>query len=314
MPAELDVRLSEGDHVVQFYERAEDHLPVVVRHLAGALIDGDAVVVVARPERSMALEAALAASGVDVLAARADGRFRIVDAQATLSEFMVGSMPDPVRFEVVVGGLVLNMLSAGRVRVYGEMVGLLWDAGNVSAAIELEDLWCGLTRRLPFSLFCGYDCSAPVGTAGLDAFAEVCDRHSAVIAAAPAMNDAEITRRFPRSPHAPRAARRFLAETLHGWDQARLVDDGALVVGELATNAVLHAQSDFSVGVSRHSGGVRLVVGDTSPAPPRVREVDVGTIGGRGLRLVAGLAAAWGHYRVAGGKVVWVDLGASPLD
>jgi hypothetical protein len=42
---------------------------------------------------------------------------------------------------------------AGRpVRVFGEMVSLLWDAGLIDAAIEVEAMWNELGARYPFSL------------------------------------------------------------------------------------------------------------------------------------------------------------------
>jgi len=42
------------------------------------------------------------------------------------------------------------------VRAYGEMVALLWDAGDVLGAIELEKLWNELARDLNFSLWCAH--------------------------------------------------------------------------------------------------------------------------------------------------------------
>ena len=34
--------------------------------------------------------------------------------------------------------------------VYGEMVAVLWAAGDVMAAAELEELWNDLAREIPF--------------------------------------------------------------------------------------------------------------------------------------------------------------------
>jgi hypothetical protein len=42
------------------------------------------------------------------------------------------------------------------VRVFGEMVSLLWDAGLIDAAVELEVLWNELGVQYPFSLLCAY--------------------------------------------------------------------------------------------------------------------------------------------------------------
>jgi anti-sigma regulatory factor (Ser/Thr protein kinase) len=48
----------------------------------------------------------------------------------------------------------------------------------------------------------------------------------------------------------------------------RRADEMMLAVSKIATNAVLHAGSNVSVGLARHKDVVCLVVGDTSTDPP----------------------------------------------
>jgi hypothetical protein len=42
------------------------------------------------------------------------------------------------------------------VRVFGEMVALLWADGDRNGALVLEELWNDLTRRMSFPLLCAY--------------------------------------------------------------------------------------------------------------------------------------------------------------
>ncbi|MEA2723961.1 MAG: hypothetical protein QOH59_1732, partial [Gemmatimonadales bacterium] len=42
------------------------------------------------------------------------------------------------------------------VRAYGEMVGLLWTAGERAAAVRLEEYWNSLLHRSNICLFCAY--------------------------------------------------------------------------------------------------------------------------------------------------------------
>jgi len=107
---------------------------------------------------------------------------------------------------------------------------------------------------------------------------------------------------------APRLARQFVSETFEEWARDDLVQEGILVVTELATNAVVHARSDFTVSLSRHGDSVRLSVGDSVTHPPAAREVDSMVPGGKGLYLVEALSQSWGHDQIDGGKVVWADL------
>ena len=66
----------------------------------------------------------------------------VVDAAETIQTFMVARIPDPVLFDATIGAIVERAARGGRaVRVFGEMVALLWADGNVTGALALETLW-----------------------------------------------------------------------------------------------------------------------------------------------------------------------------
>ena len=114
--------------------------------------------------------------------------------------------------------------------------------------------------------------------------------------------------RFSADLLAPRQARRFVVGVLERWGVAHLVDDAALVVSELATNAIMHAASDFTVGIEAEADAVLISVTDYQPALPVACEPPTMSESGRGLALVASLSRGWGTEPVAGGKVVWAEL------
>jgi Histidine kinase-like ATPase domain len=206
-------------------------------------------------------------------------------------------------FDRVVGQLLRQMSGAGLpVRAYGEMVALLWDNGDVLAAIELEKLWNALARELHFSLWCAYHTQSVAGEERADALHEVCQLHSAVV------DDA--TARFRAGPDAPLAARRFVACLLACRPFAGRVsgDDVQLVVSELATNAVIHAGTPFSVSVSSDGSVMRIAVSDWSAIRPVMRDGSLATLSGRGLRPVAAVSSAWGVDPGPDGKTVWAEL------
>ncbi len=310
MAIETDARFAAGDHVVHFFDTDESLAHLVAGYLSAAVLDGDSAVIVATPGHRELFQAALATAGVDLDAAVRDGRLLMRDAADSLSRFSAGGSLDADEFDRVVGGLIREAGAWGRpVRAYGEMVALLWATGDVTGAMELEALWNQLGQTVPFSLFCAYPQSLFVDSRGAEAFAEVCHLHSGVVGGAPAAPGAEVTRRFARTPQAPGLARRFVCQTLHRWDRDDLRDDAALVVAELATNAIVHAGSDVAVGLVRLGGGVRVIVGDTSEIAPIVRATDATAFNGRGVCMVGAIARRWGHDAVDGGKLVWVDLG-----
>ena len=169
------------EHLVEFYD-TEAFLVETVRDFVGpALHDGDTAVIVATAAHRSAFEAALGAMGVDVSAAVASERYLAFDAGDLLARFMVGGTPDAQRFRDTIGGVLEQAAVGGRgVRIYGEMVALLWDAGDVSSAIALEDLWNELATVHPFALLCAYPMRAFEDEASA-VFARICDQHSTVI-------------------------------------------------------------------------------------------------------------------------------------
>jgi MEDS: MEthanogen/methylotroph, DcmR Sensory domain len=311
------VGVEPGRHVVQFYGGEDELVDHVGRYLGEALEAGDTVLVVATSAHQLAFEAWLAAAGTDVAAARASGAFLAVDAAGTMHRFLLGDQPDPDGFESVIGGLMLQAAAASRpVRVYGEMVALLWDAGHVNAAIELEELWNRLGEQMPFSLFCAYPAQSVSAEGHAAALNELCRLHSAVTGrpptapASPPVPDqvADMARSFAKAPDAPRAARHFVVDTLSSLRDRALADNAAIVTAELTTNAVVHARSDFSVTISCSAAAVRISVRDAGPLPLPGSDSPLVASPGRGLGLVAAVAMQWAAEPVPGGKRVWAEL------
>jgi anti-sigma regulatory factor (Ser/Thr protein kinase) len=97
---------------------------------------------------------------------------------------------------------------------------------------------------------------------------------------------------------------------LAAWGLDDLTDDGALIVSELVSNAVLHARrGSIQVIVERpETACVRIGVVDFSKAPPVRKVPGPEDEGGRGLALVAMLAEHWGADPLPWGKRVWAEL------
>lgn len=305
MSVETDIRTDPRDHVVQFYESDHELIETVAAYVVEAVSSGEVAIVVATPDHTLAFTAALEAAGVDAGRAIEDGSLVTLDAAETLDRFLVDGKPDPERFDAVIGGLVRRTAADGRrVRAYGEMVALLWDAGHVTAAIELEELWNGLRRDLPFSLLCGYRASSVAGDDHAEARHQVCHLHSQIVGPA----RGEEARAFPAEARSARLARRFVAEVLLRWGHADIIDQAVAIVGELAANAVFHARSDFVVAIVADQGVVRLSVRDGSPERPAARTAPASSTSGRGIALVAAMAARWGAEPEGKGKVVWAEL------
>jgi hypothetical protein len=319
-----DIALESGDHVVQFYEQEGDLFEVVGQHLARAVRADETSIVIASETHRLAFETELELAGIDVVQARRSGRLVTFDAASTVSQFMVEGQIDREVVRCVLGEILDEAFEVGRqVHVYGEMVALLWDAGDVLAAIELESLWSDLVESQQFSLLCGYPSAWFAGSEHAEALRQICHLHSAVMhsvhhldVAHPPSGLLERTAEFSAEPSALGAARRFVRDALGQWGliDEDLIDEASFVVSELATNAVVHAGSAFSVGIRvlpaqnlvrfsvRDASPTMSIVGDASPVPPV----------GWGLSLVADLASRCGVETNSDSKVVWAEFALAP--
>jgi anti-sigma regulatory factor (Ser/Thr protein kinase) len=309
-----DIASRASEHLVQLYDREADLVVSVGAFLLQGLQAGEVAVVIATGAHRGAFEDYLVAAGFDVAGAVGSGSLVLLDAAATLSRFVATGSVVPEQFRSVIGG-VLRQGTGRRIRAYGEMVALLWDEGCVPAAIDLEGLWNDMLREFPVSLLCAYPSQSFSGLDDADAMREVCDLHSAVVSShghgdgrSPS-GLREVVRRFSGELDSPQAARRFVVSELQSRRRDdRLVYEAALVVTELAANAVLHAGSAFVVTLSVGLGAVRISVHDSSSVLPTPRRKELMGLSGRGLRLVDVLADRWGVDVAIGGKVVWVEL------
>jgi signal transduction histidine kinase len=176
--------LRESEHFVQFYEADEFLLDSLSGYVGIGLAEGDACVVVTTAPHREGLDERLRDFGLDVAEARAAGQYVSLDAAETLSKFMVGGSPSPELFNEVVGGLVGRAAAGGRrVRIFGEMVALLWAEGNADAMLRLEGLWNELQKTRPFLLFCGYPLGEFADEAHAGPLGHVCAEHSHAIPA-----------------------------------------------------------------------------------------------------------------------------------
>lgn len=175
-------------HVVQFYNEEGPLLDVLSQFVGYALADNAAAVVIAVNAHRVGIAERLAAFGLDVPNALREGRYVPLDAAETLGQFMVDGLPDAARFAELVGGIIPQASAAAhgapqRTTIVGEMVALLWAAGNIEAALRLEQLWNDLARTHAFSLCCAYPMSSFNREEHREPFLKICAEHTRVIPA-----------------------------------------------------------------------------------------------------------------------------------
>lgn len=147
------------DHIVQLYQDQEFLNRAVCRFAAGAIENGEGIILVPTAEHWEAFRPRLEAEGVDVKAAQTRGQLTVVDADELLPRFMRDSMPDAPVFLGLAADVIADARNDTRypkVRWWGEMVNVLWEQGNVEASMALEDQFDRLAKHHEIAIFCSF--------------------------------------------------------------------------------------------------------------------------------------------------------------
>jgi serine phosphatase RsbU (regulator of sigma subunit) len=114
------------------------------------------------------------------------------------------------------------------------------------------------------------------------------------------------TLHLPSDPATVSGARRFAADTLEAWSLDELSFTTELMVSELVTNAIRYGRPPVHLRLLLEST-LTCEVFDASSTAPHMRRARTFDEGGRGLLLVAQLAARWGTRHSREGKVIWAE-------
>jgi hypothetical protein len=147
------------DHIVQLYQDQQFLNRAVCRFAAGAIANGEGVILVPTAAHWEAFRPRLEAEGVDVKAAQGRGQLSVVDADELLPRFMKDAMPDAPVFLGLAADVIDNARGEARypkVRWWGEMVNVLWEQGNVAASMSLEDQFDRLAKQHEIAIFCSF--------------------------------------------------------------------------------------------------------------------------------------------------------------
>ncbi|MGI3200653.1 PAS domain S-box protein [Streptomyces sp. GLT-R25] len=119
---------------------------------------------------------------------------------------------------------------------------------------------------------------------------------------------AAVTTDLPAVPDSVPEGRAFLTKALTSWDCTTTADDARLLLSEILTNAVQHAQGPLGLHLCRTATELTVEVSDHSPHLPQPRLAAEDDESGRGLILVRALADTWGVRPTDEGKTTWFTL------
>ena len=146
-------RAGAAEHVVSFYRDPACIVDQVTAFIREGLAEGEQVIAVATRAHWEAVAARLEQTGVDHARAGAAGELKVVEAEDILEQITVDGDVSVDRFRETLAPL----LRPGRTaRIYGELVSLLAERGDLEAAIALEAVGREFTEALGVRILCGY--------------------------------------------------------------------------------------------------------------------------------------------------------------
>jgi hypothetical protein len=173
--------ISPSDHVVQVYNNDHTFLNLLEGFVTSGFAANDCVIVIATDEHQHALEERLRFKGHNVFELKLQDQYIQLNARETLGEFMINNWPDEILFRHMINRFVARARTRNRnVRLFGEMVALLWGQGNIAATVQLENLWNKICQDEGLSLFCAYPRSR-LNQRALESILHLCGSQSKMI-------------------------------------------------------------------------------------------------------------------------------------
>ena len=143
----------------RLYESDRSLARIVAEFLHEGFKDRCPGIVIATADQRAAIKRALQDRSLDVDALENSRALLLLDAKEMLSAFIVNRKPDAQKFREQMHR-VIERATDGRtdctVRIFAQMLDLLWQENERDAAIGLEVLWNQLAEREDVSLIYGY--------------------------------------------------------------------------------------------------------------------------------------------------------------
>jgi len=170
-------------HLVHFADSLHSLVSTVEIFSAAGLRLGEAVLFAAIPAHAEAFRSHMRAKDIPLDEAEKEGRMVFLDAEELLAGFYGPQGLTYEAFRAVVTKVLDETQTRGfpRVRIYGEIVHLLWSRGEPEIAVKLEEFWNRLSRERKFLLFCGYIINDLPTDNHSSSFLEVCGSHQKMI-------------------------------------------------------------------------------------------------------------------------------------
>jgi hypothetical protein len=145
-------------HIVFPYTNEAQFIEAVCLFTSAGLRKGDSALLVMEQDHCEPIRQQLQESGFDLADLESTGQLICKAAEELMATFIFDGIIDEYVFKSRIAGLIQTAKDAsatGQVRVFGEMVNLLWTE-NPKATHRLEELWNDVIKLHSVPLLCAY--------------------------------------------------------------------------------------------------------------------------------------------------------------
>jgi hypothetical protein len=166
-------------HGVEIYTRDEDLVDSVVSFFAAGIAAETPGAVIATSDHAAAITWGLGERGLD------SSRLFFLDAHQALDSIYEDGAISLSAFDRVVGGFLdlARRNGTGPIRVFGELVDLVWRRGDMASALLLERLTEEVVASQPIAVLCGYRLDVFDAELQREALPAICNCHTHVLPA-----------------------------------------------------------------------------------------------------------------------------------
>jgi MEDS: MEthanogen/methylotroph, DcmR Sensory domain len=183
---ELLANPGPNGHIVQLYQDADFYGEAISHFAAEGLVRGESIIIVATTSNWANISGRLVSKGFNPEELLRRGQLILLDAEETLPKFLVDGMPDAKVFKPLAKATIERARAGGRfprVRWWGEMVNLLYVAGNQSGSTRLEEFFDEVAHEQSIAIFCSFLMDKYDPKIYNQAFGDVCRTHAHLIPA-----------------------------------------------------------------------------------------------------------------------------------
>ncbi len=169
-------------HIVQVCQNETFRENIVTNYIKDGLLNDEAVIVVAGPTLRKAVISKLDAQNFDVQNLKNQGQIKFLDAEFLLSSFLIDGVLEEQSFQQSIEvPIQAARVEYGKVRIFGEMVDVLWKKAQYDAAIQLENLWSNLSQKQEFLFLCTYSLDSIDSSTYDESLERICSYHTHLI-------------------------------------------------------------------------------------------------------------------------------------